>query len=95
MAKLLKRDPGLAGLYSIGAGNRSIQAALAASGRAERVVWVCHELTAHARRLKVWPMRSSTKTQAMRCASHAASRWRGFLANGCCPTRSAFTSTSS
>lgn len=50
VAKLLKRDPGLAGLYSIGAGNRGIQAALAASGRAEHVVWVCHELTAHARR---------------------------------------------
>jgi LacI family transcriptional regulator len=50
VAKLLKRDPALAGLYSIGAGNRGIQAALAASGRAEHVVWVCHELTPHARR---------------------------------------------
>jgi LacI family transcriptional regulator len=47
---LLKREPWLTGLYSIGAGNRGIQAALVASGRAEHVVWVCHELTPHARR---------------------------------------------
>jgi LacI family transcriptional regulator len=50
VTKLLKREPELAGLYSIGAGNRGIQAALAASGRASHVTWVCHELTAHARR---------------------------------------------
>lgn len=50
VADLLKREPWLAGLYSIGAGNRGIQAALAASGRAEHVVWICHELTPHARR---------------------------------------------
>jgi len=50
VAKLLKREPGLAGLYSIGAGNRGIQAALLASGRAQHVAWVCHELTSHARR---------------------------------------------
>ena len=50
VADLLKREPWLAGLYSIGAGNRGIQAALAASGRAEHVVWLCHELTPHARR---------------------------------------------
>jgi len=50
VAKMLKREPGLAGLYSIGAGNRGIQAALLASGRAEHVAWVCHELTPHARR---------------------------------------------
>ena len=43
-------SPSSPGLYSIGAGNRGIQAALAASGRAGRVVWVCHELTPHARR---------------------------------------------
>jgi LacI family transcriptional regulator len=50
VAKLLKREPELAGLYSIGAGNRGIQAALAASGRARHVAWICHELTPHARR---------------------------------------------
>jgi LacI family transcriptional regulator len=50
IAKLLKREPGLAGLYSIGAGNRGVQAALAASGRSQHVAWVCHELTPHARR---------------------------------------------
>jgi DNA-binding LacI/PurR family transcriptional regulator len=50
VAGLLKRDPAVAGLYSIGAGNRGIQAALLASGRAQHVAWVCHELTPHARR---------------------------------------------
>jgi LacI family transcriptional regulator len=50
VARLLKRERGLAGLYSIGAGNRGIQAALEASGRAEEIIWVCHELTPHARR---------------------------------------------
>jgi LacI family transcriptional regulator len=50
VSKLLKREPALAGLYSIGAGNRGIQAALLASGRAEHIAWVCHELTPHARR---------------------------------------------
>lgn len=50
VARLLKKEPELAGLYSIGAGNRGIQAALAASGRTRHVAWVCHELTPHARR---------------------------------------------
>jgi LacI family transcriptional regulator len=50
VARLLRKEPALAGLYSIGAGNRGIQAALAASGRADHVVWVCHELTPHSRR---------------------------------------------
>ncbi|MBX3620916.1 MAG: LacI family DNA-binding transcriptional regulator [Rhizobacter sp.] len=50
VARLLKREPELAGLYSIGAGNRGIESALTRSGRAGHVVWVCHELTAHARR---------------------------------------------
>lgn len=48
--ELLQRHPDLVGLYSIGAGNRGIQAALEAQGAAGRVVWVCHELTPHARR---------------------------------------------
>lgn len=47
--ELLAREPDLAGLYSIGAGNRGIDAALKAAGAAGRVVWVCHELTPHAR----------------------------------------------
>jgi LacI family transcriptional regulator len=50
VANLLKKEKQLAGLYSIGAGNRGIQAALVDSGRARQVVWVCHELTPHARR---------------------------------------------
>ncbi|HET7866853.1 MAG TPA: LacI family DNA-binding transcriptional regulator [Burkholderiaceae bacterium] len=48
--ELLQQAPGLVGLYSIGAGNRGIHAALKAAGAAGRVVWVCHELTPHARR---------------------------------------------
>jgi len=51
VAGLLRRQPGLAALYSVGAGNRGIQAALqAVAERAPPVVWVCHELTPHARR---------------------------------------------
>jgi len=50
VARLLKRERELAAIYSIGAGNRGIDAALRASGRADRVVWVCHELTVHTRR---------------------------------------------
>ena len=50
VARLLKREPALVGLYSVGAGNRGIQAALLASGRTQHVAWVCHELTPHARR---------------------------------------------
>jgi LacI family transcriptional regulator len=49
VTKLLQAEPQLVGLYSIGAGNRGIQAALERSGRAERIVWICHELTPHAR----------------------------------------------
>jgi LacI family transcriptional regulator len=49
VTKLLQRAPQLVGLYSIGAGNRGIQAALERSGRAESIVWICHELTPHAR----------------------------------------------
>jgi LacI family transcriptional regulator len=50
VAKLLSHEPELVGLYSIGAGNRGIEAALTASGRAAHVVWICHELTPLARR---------------------------------------------
>jgi len=50
VARLLKRDRELVALYSIGAGNRGIRAALDASGRAREIAWVCHELTPHARR---------------------------------------------
>ena len=49
MTQLLQAEPELVGLYSIGAGNRGIQAALERSGRADRIVWICHELTPHAR----------------------------------------------
>jgi LacI family transcriptional regulator len=48
--ELLQESPGLVGLYSIGAGNRGIHAALQARQAAGRVLWVCHELTPHARR---------------------------------------------
>ena len=47
--QLLAQEPQLKGLYSIGAGNRGIHTALVAAGAAGRVVWVCHELTPHAR----------------------------------------------
>lgn len=50
VTKLLQREAGLVGLYSIGAGNRGIQAALERSGRVSKIVWICHELTPHARK---------------------------------------------
>jgi LacI family transcriptional regulator len=46
---LLKTHPKLVAIYSVGAGNRGISAALQASGRAREVVFVGHELTPHAR----------------------------------------------
>jgi len=49
MTQLLHAEPDLVGLYSIGAGNRGIQAALERNGRAAGIVWICHELTPHAR----------------------------------------------
>jgi len=50
VTKLLQREPDLAGLYSIGAGNRGIRAALEGSGRSASIVWICHELTPHTRK---------------------------------------------
>ena len=49
VTQLLRAESDLVGLYSIGAGNRGIQAALERSGRAANIVWICHELTPHAR----------------------------------------------
>jgi LacI family transcriptional regulator len=48
---LLARQPDLVGLYSVGAGNRGIAAALEDSGRAREIVWIAHELTVHTRAL--------------------------------------------
>jgi len=45
-AKLLREHPDLSGLYNLGAGNRGLIAALAASGRAAAVRVIAHELTA-------------------------------------------------
>jgi len=50
MAGLLQRTPDLLGIYSAGAGNRGIAAALEAAGRARDIVWIAHELTLHTRR---------------------------------------------
>jgi LacI family transcriptional regulator len=50
-AGLLARQPDLVGLYSVGAGNRGIAAALQESARAREVVWIAHELTVHTRAL--------------------------------------------
>ncbi len=50
-AALLARQPDLVGLYSVGAGNRGIAAALEESGRADEIVWIAHELTVHTRAL--------------------------------------------
>lgn len=50
VARALIADmPDLCGLYALGAGNRGLVAALAASGRAEKIRVVAHELTATGR----------------------------------------------
>lgn len=49
VGQLLKKHPDLVGIYSAGAGNRGIAAALQAAGRAQQVVFVAHELTPSAR----------------------------------------------
>ena len=48
-SRMLRRHPDLVGIYSAGAGNRGIIAALRADARAPAPVVVAHELTAHAR----------------------------------------------
>jgi len=48
--KLLAEQPGLVGIYSVGAGNRGIAEALEAAGRARDVVFIAHELTDFSRR---------------------------------------------
>ncbi len=48
-ARMLRRHPDLLGIYSAGAGNRGIIAALRADARLPAPVVVAHELTAHAR----------------------------------------------
>jgi LacI family transcriptional regulator len=49
-AEMLAVHPKMVGLYSVGAGNRGISAALRTSGRAHEIVFVAHELTPQARR---------------------------------------------
>jgi hypothetical protein len=85
-------------IYSVGAGNPGISAALQASGRAREIVFVGHELTpARARKTcstEPWT-RCSTRTPATRVRSALA---RGHLAHDpasrCMQTRNASASTS-
>jgi LacI family transcriptional regulator len=49
-AALLHKHPDLIGLYNAGAGNEGIAAELEASGRAQDIVWIAHELTVDNRR---------------------------------------------
>ena len=49
--RLLARHADLLAIYSVGAGNRGIAAALQAAGRAQQVVFIAHELTPAARGL--------------------------------------------
>lgn len=46
---VLKRHPDLAGIYSIGGGNRGIAAALSETNRVGKVVFIGHELTEYSR----------------------------------------------
>ena len=49
-AKLLAQHRNLVAIYSAGAGNRGISAALRAAGRQHDLVYIAHELTPQARR---------------------------------------------
>lgn len=49
VARLLAEQPTLDAIYSLGAGNEGISAALRQAGRARALRWVCHELTPGAR----------------------------------------------
>ncbi len=49
VSALLERHPDLAGIYSLGAGNRGLVAALEKAGRAEAVCAIAHELTPYSR----------------------------------------------
>jgi LacI family transcriptional regulator len=49
-ARLLVQYPDLVGIYNIGAGTRGVADALEASGRAQDVIFIGHELTQHSRR---------------------------------------------
>lgn len=53
VAALLAAHPDLVGLYNVGAGNEGIAEVLEASGRAQDLVWIAHELSAETRRLLV------------------------------------------
>jgi LacI family transcriptional regulator len=49
-ARLLTKYPDLVGIYNVGAGTRGVADALEASGRAQDVIFIGHELTQHSRR---------------------------------------------
>lgn len=53
LSELLRARPRIVGLYSLGAGNRGLIAALRAYGRVRDIVTVAHELTDHSRRALV------------------------------------------
>lgn len=48
---LLKRHPGLAGIYNLGAGNQGIGQALMDSGKTDSIIFIGHELTEGTKRL--------------------------------------------
>jgi len=51
VARMLRDEPDLAGLYNVGAGNRGIGQGLEQAGREGAVTFIGHELTEHSRRL--------------------------------------------
>ncbi|WFU47105.1 LacI family DNA-binding transcriptional regulator [Sinorhizobium terangae] len=46
---LIEREPDLAGIYSLGAGNRGLVAALEQTGKSKTICTIAHELTPHSR----------------------------------------------
>jgi hypothetical protein len=92
-AELLERHPDLLSIYSAGAGNRGIAAALEAAGRAREVVWIAPAHAAFPGPRHDRPP-SSTRIPATKRVPRRASCSRIARPSPSAPIRSVFASTS-
>ena len=94
-ADLLERNPDLLGIYSAGAGNRGIAAALEDAGRSRDIVWIAHELTRTPAGscCAARSMPSSARMPATKRGRQRASCWRIAWPSRSCRIRSASAST--
>jgi LacI family transcriptional regulator len=71
---LLRDHPDLVGIYNIGAGNRGIAEALVESGKADKVVFIGHELTEFSRRFLMQGIMDAVINQDSGHEARAAAR---------------------